>query len=163
EKDTRQPSRNCGPTFQFVHVAIIGHLLQSLSRTMHSPAFPFLQLARAAIRAASLSLRAAPPAYLPFSVVANAAHSLRPGRMTTLQSVVPHSLIAASAARCAVASFQLAPNLPVFPSQAIAPNSAKAGRAVSWTTPNANRVATVAPVRRCIDQILLLVIVTGVL
>src|SRR5262249_10086842 len=146
-QESDDPPRPHG-TARPLHPLRLGHLLQSVTRTVHSPALPFLQLASAASRAASRSLRAAAPAYLPFSFVANAAPSRRPGRITPLQPVAPHSLNAASAARCEVVWPQLEPTFPVSLSQAIAPYSARAGTAVSWTTPKPNRAATVRVARR---------------
>src|SRR5271163_3007249 len=126
----------------------LGHLLQSVTRTMHSPALPFWQSLRAASRAASRSLRAAPPAYFPLSFVASAAHIAGRVRIMTLQPVAPQSLNAASVAPCAVALFQLAPYLPVSLSQAIAPYSARAGRVVSRTAAKPNRAAAAKVARR---------------
>src|SRR5205807_5461483 len=97
------------------------HLLHSLKRTAHSPALPLLQLARAASRAASRSLREAAPTYFPFSVVAKAPHAPRPVRVTTSQPLAPHALSATSSARCIVGWFQLQPRRPDCRSQAIAP------------------------------------------
>src|SRR5215469_6895099 len=102
------------------------HLLQSVTRMVQSPALPFLQLVRAASRAASRSLREAPPAYLPPSFVASAAHIARRVRIMTLHPVAPQSLIATSSARFCESWFQLAPYLPVSLSQAIVPYWARA-------------------------------------
>src|SRR6516164_5478432 len=124
------------------------HLLQSVTRTMHSPALPFSQALTAASRAPSRSLRAAAPTYFPVSVVANAAHSRRPVRLMTLQPLAPHSLSATSSARDWDSWFQLQPRFPVSLSQAIAPYSARAGRAVSRTDDKPNRAATARGARR---------------
>src|SRR5438128_11648453 len=88
------------------------HLLQSLIRTVHSPAFPFAQFAIAATRAASRVLRPAAPACFPSSVAASAPHDPGPIRVTTLQPLAPHSLRATSAARFSVGWCQLAAYLP---------------------------------------------------
>src|SRR5207245_3948030 len=101
-----------------VPVSVPTHLLQSLSRIVHSPDF-FGQSLSAATRAASRSLREAAPMNLPSSDAASAPHI--PGRMvvTTLHPLAPQSLIAASAARFAVGSCQLAACLPVAASHAM--------------------------------------------
>src|SRR5262249_6646913 len=97
------------------------YLLHSAKRTAHSPALPLLQLAIAASRAASRSLREAAPTYFPFSVVARAPHMFRPLRVITSQLLAPHSLSASCSARCAVGWLQLQPRRPDCRSQAIAP------------------------------------------
>src|SRR5262245_54715044 len=125
----------------------LGHLLQSLSRIVHSPDF-FGQFARAATRAASLVLRSAAPTFLPSPDAASAPHIPGPMLVTTLQPLAPHSLIAASAARFAVGACQLAALLPVASSQAIAPYSARAGAAVSRIDPNPTRTAVASIARR---------------
>src|SRR6266851_8612034 len=127
----------------------IRHLLQSVNRTMHSPALPFSQSLREASRAASRSLREAAPTNFPSSVVANAAHIARPARMMTLQPLAPHSANAASSARFCVGWFQLQPRLPVCLSHAIAPYSAaRAGTAVSRIDPNPTRTGVASIARR---------------
>src|SRR5213595_2787280 len=98
------------------------HLLQSLTWTVHSPDF-FGQSLSAATRAASRVLRAAAPTFLPSSDAASAPHIPGPMVVTTLQPLAPHSLIAASVARFAVGSCQMALRLPVAASHAIAPYS----------------------------------------
>src|SRR5437764_11447432 len=75
------------------------YLLQSVARTMHSPALSLSQLFRASRRAVSRSLRQAAPACLPSSVVASAPHMRGPTLPTTLQPLAPHSPSAASSAR----------------------------------------------------------------
>src|ERR1700730_5780401 len=72
------------------------YLLQSVARTILSPAWSLSQFLTAARRAASRSLRHAAPACLPSSVVASAPHIRGPNFPTTLQPLAPHSPIANS-------------------------------------------------------------------
>src|SRR5437667_3857013 len=99
------------------------HLLQSLARIVHSPDV-FGQSLSAATRAASRVLREAAPTYLPSSEDASAPHIPGPMVVTTLHPLAPQSLMAASPARFAFGSCQLAACLPVVASHAMAPYSA---------------------------------------